>query len=129
MPSPDWCWRTDCRTRSATPPRDLQFRSHPPVECFSVACGRPNVGDGQATAWFEDSPGFGDRASAIGRPYLEVPGGRHDGTMATGNGGQKIFLWPALELVVVMTAGNYNTQSHANALAINYILPRPNAGQ
>jgi hypothetical protein len=23
----------------------------------------------------------------------------------------------------VMTAGNYNTQSHANALAIKYILP------
>jgi hypothetical protein len=49
--------------------------------------------------------------------------------MATGNGGQKIFLWPALDLVVVMTAGNYNTQSHANVLAINYILPRLNAGQ
>jgi len=58
------------------------------------------------------------------RPYLEVPGGRHHGIMATGNGGQKIFLWPELELVVVMTAGNYNTNSHANALAINYILPK-----
>jgi CubicO group peptidase (beta-lactamase class C family) len=57
------------------------------------------------------------------RPYLEVPGGRHHGIMATGNGGQKIFLWPALDLVVVMTGGNYNTQSPANALAIKYILP------
>jgi CubicO group peptidase (beta-lactamase class C family) len=63
------------------------------------------------------------------RPYLEVPGGRHHGIMATGNGGQKIFVWPALDLVAVMTAGNYNTQSHANALAINYILPRVNMGQ
>lgn len=58
------------------------------------------------------------------RPYLEAPGGRHHGIMATGNGGQKIFLWPELDLVVVMTAGNYNTQSHANELAIDYILPR-----
>lgn len=57
------------------------------------------------------------------RPYLEVSGGRHHGIMATGNGGQKIFLWPALDLVVVMTGGNYNTQSHANALAFKYILP------
>jgi CubicO group peptidase (beta-lactamase class C family) len=57
------------------------------------------------------------------RPYLEVPGGRRHGIMATGNGGQKIFLWPALDLVVVMTGGNYNTQSPANALAIKYILP------
>ena len=57
------------------------------------------------------------------RPYLEVPGGRHYGIMATGNGGQKIFLWPALDLVVVMTGGNYNTSSPANELAIKYILP------
>jgi CubicO group peptidase (beta-lactamase class C family) len=58
------------------------------------------------------------------RPYLEVPGGRHHGFMATGNGGQKIFLWPALDLVVVMTGGNYNRQSPANELAIKYILPK-----
>jgi CubicO group peptidase (beta-lactamase class C family) len=57
------------------------------------------------------------------RPYLEVPGGRHHGIMATGNGGQKIFLWPALDVVVVMTGGNYNTSSPANALATKYILP------
>jgi CubicO group peptidase (beta-lactamase class C family) len=63
------------------------------------------------------------------RPYLEVPGGRHHGIMATGNGGQKIFLWPALDLVVVMTGGNYNTQSPANALAIKYILPPLDARQ
>jgi len=43
--------------------------------------------------------------------------------MATGNGGQKIVLWPSLELVVVMTGGNYNTNSPSNALAIKYILP------
>jgi CubicO group peptidase (beta-lactamase class C family) len=57
------------------------------------------------------------------RPYLQVAGGRHHGYMATGNGGQKIFLWPALDLVVVMTGGNYNTQSPSNTLAIKYILP------
>ena len=57
------------------------------------------------------------------RPYLEVPGGRHHAIMATGNGGQKIFVWPSLDLVVVMTGGNYNTSSPANQLAIKYILP------
>ena len=62
-------------------------------------------------------------------PYLEVPGGRHYGIMATGNGGQKIFLWPALDLVVVMTGGNYNAQSPANELAIKYILPKIDARQ
>jgi len=63
------------------------------------------------------------------RPYLEVPGGRHHGIMATGNGGQKIFLWPALDLVVVMTGGNYNTPSPANTLAIKYILPALDAAK
>jgi CubicO group peptidase (beta-lactamase class C family) len=62
-------------------------------------------------------------------PYLEVPGGRHYGIMATGNGGQKIFIWPALDLLVVMTGGNYNTTSPANVLAIKYILPKLDAGQ
>lgn len=57
------------------------------------------------------------------RPYLNVTGGRHHAIMATGNGGQKIFLWPDLDLVVVMTGGNYNTSSPANTLAIKYILP------
>ena len=57
------------------------------------------------------------------RPYLQVAGGRHHGYLATGNGGQKIFLWPTLDLVVVMTGGNYNTPSPSNTLAIKYILP------
>jgi hypothetical protein len=52
----------------------------------------------------------------------------HHGIMATGSGGQKIFLWPALDLVV-MTGGNYNTQSPANTLAIKYILPALGAGR
>jgi CubicO group peptidase (beta-lactamase class C family) len=63
------------------------------------------------------------------RPFLEVPGGRHEGVMATGNGGQKIFLWPELDLVVVITAGNYNSQSHANELLIKYILPAHGAAR
>jgi hypothetical protein len=38
--------------------------------------------------------------------------------------GQKNFLWPALDLTVVMTGGNYNRESPANELAIEYILPK-----
>jgi len=63
------------------------------------------------------------------RPYLNVTGGRHAAIMATGNGGQKIFLWPELDLVVVMTGGNYNSSSPANTLAIKYILPPLTAGR
>lgn len=64
------------------------------------------------------------------RPYLNVPGGRHDGLMATGNGGQKIYVWPELDMIVVMTGGNYNVGSPANELLIDYILPpRPAAAR
>jgi CubicO group peptidase (beta-lactamase class C family) len=57
------------------------------------------------------------------RQYLNVPGGRHQGIVATGNGGQKIYLWPDLDLIVVTTGGNYNKDSHADELLIRYILP------
>jgi CubicO group peptidase (beta-lactamase class C family) len=62
------------------------------------------------------------------RPYLNVPGGRHDAIMATGNGGQKLYIWPELNLVVVMTGGNYNANSPSNALLIRHILPPRQAG-
>lgn len=57
------------------------------------------------------------------RPYLNVPGGRHEAIVATGNGGQKIMLWPELNLITVFTGGNYNSNSPVNSLLINYILP------
>jgi hypothetical protein len=43
--------------------------------------------------------------------------------VATGNGGQKIYLVPSLDLVVVMTGGNYNAQSPAMAIMAKELLP------
>jgi CubicO group peptidase (beta-lactamase class C family) len=43
--------------------------------------------------------------------------------VATGNGGQKIYLVPSLDLVVVLTGGNYNTQSPATAIMAKELLP------
>jgi hypothetical protein len=40
--------------------------------------------------------------------------------MATGNGGQKIFLWPDLDLVAAMAI---TTPRPRRTLAIKYILP------
>lgn len=39
-----------------------------------------------------------------------------------------LIVVPALDLVIVMTGGNYNTSFPANELAIKYILP-PIAGR
>jgi len=57
------------------------------------------------------------------RQWLNVGGTRVDGVTAKGNGGQRIYLWPTLKMVVVITAGSYNEQSSADELLIKYILP------
>jgi CubicO group peptidase (beta-lactamase class C family) len=54
--------------------------------------------------------------------YLEEDGVRYNGMAAQGNGGQKIYLFPDQQLVVVTTGGNYNSQSPADDLILTYIL-------
>jgi len=54
-----------------------------------------------------------------------TPDGPHrvDMVVATGNGGQKIYLVPSLDLVVVLTGGSYNVSSPATAIMAREILP------
>ena len=56
---------------------------------------------------------------------VATPGGtkRVDMVLATGNGGQKIYLIPSLDAVVVMTGGNYNTNSPSTAIMRGDLLP------
>jgi CubicO group peptidase (beta-lactamase class C family) len=57
------------------------------------------------------------------RQWLNVNGQRIDGIAAKGNGGQRIYLWPTLDMVVVITGGNYNERSPSDELQIKYLLP------
>ena len=57
------------------------------------------------------------------RQWLNVDGTRVDGVTAKGNGGQRIYLWPSLDLVVVITGGSYNEQSPSDEIQVKYILP------
>lgn len=54
-----------------------------------------------------------------------TPGGteRVDMVVATGNGGQKILMVPSLDMIVVLTGGNYNTSSPSNAIMARELLP------
>lgn len=53
---------------------------------------------------------------------LTAGGVKYEGMAAKGNGGQRIFLWPKQNIVAVITAGNYNTQSPANKMLIECVL-------
>lgn len=54
--------------------------------------------------------------------YLDADGVRYYGKAAQGNGGQKIYIWPSLNMVTVITGGNYNTQSPSDEIIAKYIL-------
>jgi CubicO group peptidase (beta-lactamase class C family) len=55
--------------------------------------------------------------------YLEAEGVKYDSFGAQGNGGQKIYIWQAQNMVTVITGGNYNAQSPSDELLKKYILP------
>lgn len=60
--------------------------------------------------------------------YIMVNGKRFDSYMASGNGGQKINIWPELDMITVFTGGNYNSymlygvSTPPNRMIPNYIL-------
>ncbi len=60
--------------------------------------------------------------------YFILGGKRFDSYMASGNGGQKINIWPELDMITVFTGGNYNSymlygvSTPPNRMIPNYIL-------
>lgn len=55
--------------------------------------------------------------------YLDAGPTRFYSVGAQGNGGQKIYFFKKQDMVVVITGGNYNSQSPSDALIKKYILP------
>ena len=57
--------------------------------------------------------------------YFDINGKRINSYQAQGNGGQMVFVFPDLDMVVVFTAGNYNHPRMINAFKIleNDLLP------
>jgi len=60
--------------------------------------------------------------------HFDVSGKRYSSYQASGNGGQKINIWPELDMITVFTGGNYNSyqlygiSTPPNRMIPNYIL-------
>jgi len=60
--------------------------------------------------------------------YFVIEGQKYNSYLASGNGGQKINIWPELDMITVFTGGNYNSyalygkSTPPNEMIPNYIL-------
>ncbi len=56
--------------------------------------------------------------------YFIIDGKTYNSYLASGNGGQKINIWPELDMITVFTGGNYNSyQLHGKSTPPNEMIP------
>ena len=55
--------------------------------------------------------------------YFDVDGKRYNSYLATGNGGQKINIWPELNMITIFTGGNYNSYLYGRTTPPNEMIP------
>ena len=57
--------------------------------------------------------------------YFVVNGKEYNSYLATGNGGQKINIWPELDMITVFTGGNYNSYAlYGKSTPPNEMIPK-----
>lgn len=57
--------------------------------------------------------------------YFEIDGKRYNSYLASGNGGQKINIWPELNMITVFTGGNYNSYAlYGKSTPPNEMIPK-----
>jgi CubicO group peptidase (beta-lactamase class C family) len=56
--------------------------------------------------------------------YFDVDGKRYNSYLATGNGGQKINIWPELNMITIFTGGNYNSYLYGRQTPPNEMIPK-----
>jgi CubicO group peptidase (beta-lactamase class C family) len=56
--------------------------------------------------------------------YFDIEGKRYNSYLATGNGGQKINIWPELNMITVFTGGNYNSFLYGRQTPPNEMIPK-----
>ena len=81
----------------------------PPGRQAPATTGRPRPRHGIWHRWYGVQTPSGDR--------------RVDTIMLSGNGGQKVYLVPSLDLIVVFTGGAFNVESPVNTMMAQVLLP------
>lgn len=57
--------------------------------------------------------------------YFIVNGKEYNSYLSTGNGGQKINIWPELDMITVFTGGNYNSYAiYGKSTPPNELIPK-----
>ncbi len=57
--------------------------------------------------------------------YFVIDGKQYNSYLATGNGGQKINIWPELDMITIFTGGNYNSyEMYGKSTAPNELIPK-----
>ena len=57
--------------------------------------------------------------------YFVIDGKQYDSYLATGNGGQKINIWPQLDMITIFTGGNYNSYAlYGKSTPPNEMIPK-----
>ncbi|WP_019038365.1 DJ-1/PfpI family protein [Psychroflexus tropicus] len=67
----------------------------------------------------------GDYGYGWEHKYFIIDGKRYNSYLATGNGGQKINIWPELDMITVFTGGNYNSYAlYGKSTPPNEMIPK-----
>lgn len=123
--APDYSSRTTFSQKSLTPREMLKW---------ALLYKNKGMWNGEqiiSSDWVDKSfatYGIGEFGYLLEHKYITVDGKRFDSYMASGNGGQKINIWPELDMITVFTGGNYNSymlygvSTPPNRMIPNYIL-------
>ncbi|MGB0175730.1 MAG: serine hydrolase domain-containing protein [Owenweeksia sp.] len=84
--------------------------------------GKQVLSESWVSKTFDTEPG--DYGYLWEHKYFIVDGVQYDSYMASGNGGQKINIWPEYDMITVFTGGNYNSyQLYGESTPPNRMIP------
>ncbi|MDZ7755027.1 serine hydrolase [Rhodohalobacter sp.] len=130
----DWRFDPDSSSRQTFSQMYLQPRDLVKLATMYMNEGKWHGKQILPEAWVQNT--FKEHSSEFGylweHKYFAIDGKQYNSYMTSGNGGQKINIWPEFNMVTVFTGGNYNSyelygkSTPPNQMIPKYILPSLN---